>query len=167
MDSSEIKATLRYGRFVQGWRVKLLYIAIAVCSLMPISTIVMLISVFLNAFSWESEMLFGVLFGNAFCILIGVVCIVSLQRHNKVKKEVEKWLTDAVLLKAEITRMDIVDRTYKPYQIKVEFYYNGKKFIHTSNPGNFFTGYRKIFLNFTGKTRVIVYSPEFDQVLFK
>ena len=164
---TEIKATLKYGRFVQGWRISLLYITIFITCMMPVITIIMLISSLYGVFTWEREMLFGIVFGNIFSITLGAICVYYLYRHKKVKNQVKNWLSDAILIKAKVSRMDILDSRYKPYQIKVEFSYNGKKYTHISEPGNFFTGYRKIFLRFINKDCKILYSPKFNQVMFK
>ena len=145
---TEIKATLKYGRFVQGWRIGLLYITIFISCIIPVCTIIMLISSFYGIFSWEEEMLFGMVFGNTFSILLATVCIYYLFRHKKVKNQVKNWLFDAIPLTAKVTRADVSGSRYKPYQIKVEFIYNGKKYNQFSDSGNFFTGYRKIFLKF-------------------
>ena len=163
----EIKATLKYGRFVQGWRIILLYIIVFITCIMPLTTIIMLISSFYGIFSWEKDMLFGILFGNVFSILLGAICIYYLYHYKKVIKCVKLWLSDAVPINAKVARIDVLDSRYKPYQIKVEFSYNGKKYTYISEPGNFFIGYRKIFLRFIKKDCEILYSPKFEQVMFK
>lgn len=163
----EIKATLKYGRFVQGWRIGLLYITIFISCIIPVCTIIMLLSSFYGIFSWEEEMLFGIVFGNTFSILLATVCIYYLCRHKKVKNQVKIWLLDAVPITAKVTRIDVLDSRYKPYQVKVEFFYNGKKYKQFSNPGNLFTGYRKIFLQFTKGDCKILYSPKFGQIMFQ
>ena len=164
---SDVKATLKYGRFVQGWRVLLLYVTVFITCILPVSTIIMLIFSFYGVFAWENEMLFGIIFGNVFSIFLGAICFYYLYRHKKVIKRVKVWLSDAVLINAKVTRVDVLNGRYKPYQIKVEFFYGGKKITRISEPGNFFTGYRKIFLQFAKNDCEILYSPKSDQIMFK
>ena len=162
---TEIKATLKYGKFVFGWRIGLLYAAVIVAFTMPVITAVIAVFYLVGTVTLDKDAVFVLIVQNGFCIFLGVCCLCYLLRHKRVLKQVKEWLKDAVPLTAKVIRTDVLEKSSKPYQIKAVFVCDGKELTRISESGNFFTGYRKEFLRFTGK-REILYSRKYDQVLF-
>lgn len=84
--------------------------------------------------------------------------------HKRNIKEIQKWMQDAVVLKANVYRLDLLSPVYAPYQIAVRFKYNGVKREQTQRP-NIFLGYHKMLAKYVGAKIPIAYSPKYDQVI--
>ena len=165
MDPSEISATLKYGKFIYGRRLNLLKAAMGVSLLLPIVTIIIIIQIALKVFFIESDMLVALILGNLFSLFLFVICNYFRSYHNRINREIIKWLADAVYVKAKVFRVDTSDPGSKPFQVGVEFSYNEQIKNFESQTGNYFTGFPKIFLRFIGDIEIL-YSPEYDQVIF-
>ena len=165
MSIKDIKATLKYGKFIFGKKMIVLYIATISPLLMPFSSILAIFLIAFNVFSLDKDMIFPIIYGNIFCVSVSLISLFYIFRYKKINAEVKKWLEDAVLIKADIFRLDSHPNDFKPYQIEVVFFIDGKKKVKISDKGNAIIGYNKWLLRFAGNNCQILYSRKFDQVM--
>lgn len=166
MSIKKIKATLKYGRFVAGWRFYILYIGIIVSLLMPIITVIIIALCYQGTLIMNNDMVIALILGNILLISSAVIHISLLIRHKKIYKEVGEWIRDAVLVRAEIKRLDNKKNPiYQQYQIEVKFLFEGRTVKKVGTPGDMIGGRHKIFISFVGKNQQILYSPQYQEVM--
>lgn len=109
-----------------------------------------------------------VLFGGVTAIFLYII-----KKNKKLEKEIKIYLQDAVLLEAQtedIGSLSVSRRFYDGTKIRVNFEYEGKVITKESgNPkkaGKITNGYDKVFWKYINRTINILYSPQYDQVMF-
>ena len=130
MEISKISGTLEKGRFYSGGLVKLLYFSIVICILaMPLTILVGFANV-------ETEGLYNVLWVSILAIIFEVgfagMFLYLIKKNNKLKKEIQIYLQDAMLLEAQtedIGGPSISRRFYDGTKIRIAFRYEGKTII--------------------------------------
>ena len=114
----------------------------------------------------NNDMVIALILGNILLISSAVIHISLLIRHKKIYKEVGEWIRDAVLVRAEIKRLDNKKNPiYQQYQIEVKFLFEGRTVKKVGTPGDMIGGRHKIFISFVGKNRQILYSPQYQEVM--
>ncbi len=171
---NRIDATLKYGQFfTSGWLV-FFYSLIAFCAIMPVSSIVYLILVFLGIEIPDSETTLSLTCSNIVCCatILGVIYV--LYRNCKLKKKILIWLEDAIELTAETTTLDRFRTFGHPIaetKLQVEFYYCGVLKIQSSyddaKEDHWYkrNGFFKILSKYADRTIKILYSPKYDEIL--
>lgn len=159
----EVKATLKYGKTINGWRKRMLFVFTVMFMLFLCIAIAM--PFILGKAYHEDE---TIKFTVVSCISgfsIGLLLFLTLTALNvKHNKEISEWLKDAVTLKAQVKKDDVGISLYGPNTVVVKFSYNKKNIVKKSR-GNYFFGYPKIFLLYTGEKKIL-YSPRYDEVMF-
>ena len=164
ISESNIAASVKYGKYVGRRALMGLYMLLATATLIPIVTIAVVISSHEGLMVLESEIVITLIFINTFALFLICVAVSLLLYHKRNIKEVQKWMQDAVVLKASVYRLDLLSPAYDPYQVAVRFTYNGAQREQTQRP-NKFLGYHKILVKYVGKQISIAYSPKYDQVI--
>ena len=171
MEISKVSATLEKGRLFSKGILVLLYIGNISVFFVFLIGLLMAVTNFL-----ENGNAQGILFlccSLLFCgIFIGGFTFLIV-RDKKLKKDVKLYLENAVLLEAQtkdIGSLSIYRRFYDGTKIRVSFRYNGK--VITKESGNpekakrINNGYDKIFWKYINQKINILYSPQYDQVMF-
>lgn len=164
IEKYKIKSSLSYGKIFYGKSEYLLYIFLFILIMDPIITIGIIILVLLGEMQFTHEVMESIIFLNCFWVLIFGVILWRIIHNNKLKKKIELWLEDAVFIKASAKRLDLMNITYKPYQIEVSFIYKDVRHKYISKAGNAIIGYYKFFSEPT-KELNILYSPKYEEVL--
>lgn len=166
MSNANIKAVLSYGKVFTGKeRIFLNFIFYFLGGVHILSVSIIILLLIIERQSIE-DMLYGLITLYLFSMIVFMVSLVLFVRNNKVIKKINLYLTDAVFVSAKITRCDMEELSFKPYQVKVYFKFNDIKKIMVSNPGNPITGYNKIFSKYDGKVIDVLYSNSYNQILF-
>lgn len=160
----EVKATLKYGKTINGWQKRMLFV-FTVMFLLFLCIMIAMPFILGKAYYEDKTIKFTV----ASCIVLFSVCFLlflTLTALNvKRNKEISEWLKDTVTLKAQVKKDDVGISLYGPNTVVVKFSYKKKNIVKKSR-GNYFFGYPKIFLLFLGDNREILYSPRYDEVMF-
>jgi len=162
MQLSNIDASLSHGLFVAGKKMSFLCFATSLLLLLPLLTIIMLI---IPGIEWERKMIIALVMGNLLFISLFILIINLIAGYKKLEKKVVLWLEDAIRLRALTMRLDKVSLAYKPFQIQVNFEFDGRMYQRVSAPGNVIKGYHKIFSRYGDREINILYSPKYDEVL--
>ena len=164
MDLSKISGTLEKGRFYSGGVLKFLYFSTIMCALIVPLTILAGIA------NIKTEGITNVvlIISLAFVLFGGVTAIFLyiIKKNNKLKKEIQIYLQDAILLEAQtedIGSPSISRRFYNGTKIRIAFRYEGKTIIKESgNPERAWrvnNGYDKVFWKYVNrKNKHIVFS---------
>ena len=170
MEISKISATLEKGRFYSGALLKFLYFSIIICvSIIPLSIMVGIANIKTEGLANVVVVicLLFVIFGG-----MTVIFLYILNKNNKLKKEIKIYLQDAVLLESQTEEVGgaIYRRFYDGTKIRICFRYNEKVITKESgNPkkaGRINNGYDKVFWKYINRKIYILYSPQYDQVMF-
>ncbi len=161
----KIYASLEFGRLVFGPKLLLLYIALAVCLLIPLATIGIIITYFCGDMDLTKNIIILLIFINLIMILCIVLNAITINRKKKINRFIIEVLKDGIKISARAEQLDVNNKNYKPYRILVTFEYNGQIKQKLSNSGNIALGYNKYFLTYCGHPFNILYSPKYDHVL--
>jgi len=119
----------------------------------------------MGGMDWNEDMVIALIGGNMFCVFYASVFLYAIVSNNKLNKKITLWLEDAIQLRAFTMRLDTISLKYKPYQLQVNFEFDGKIYQRISAPGNIIKGYHKIFKKYADRYINILYSPKYDEVL--
>ena len=159
------RATLKYGRVIQGWRLVGLIVLIATM-LATLLFSVVVYCVFKSEIDLNVEEIFYCLLGIVFFLVGFIICLTLLILNMRRNHEISLWLKDSILIHADVIRIDKNIKFLGPNQVLVKFKFKKKKIRKLSRRGNIFIGYPHIFLKFEGENVPILYSPKFDEVIF-
>ena len=160
----QVKATLKYGKTINGWRKKML-VVFTVMFLLFLCIMIAMPFILGKAYYEDKTIKFAIVSCIAGCA-IGFLLFLTLAVCNvKRNRIISEWMKDAVTLKAKVKKCDIGFDLFGPNTVSVSFSYKKKKIVKRSG-GNCFVGYPKIFLLFLGDNRESLYSPRYDEVMF-
>lgn len=171
MELSRISGTLEKGRFYSGGLLKFLYFSTIMGALVVLFTILAGIA----NIKTEGVINVVVIIFMAFVLFGGVTAIFLyiIKKNKKLEKEIKIYLQDAVLLEAQtedIGSLSASRRFYDGTKIRVSFEYEGKVITKESGSlkktGKITNGYDKVFWKYINRTINILYSPQYDQVMF-
>lgn len=167
MKKRRIVATLAYGKIFSPM-IMTMFIVMLFCGVMLIPLLIVF-AILRN----EYLLLLGLLL-SVLCIFLSVYAIVH---HIRIKREINLWKQDAVLLMAKskiIEEKTVYDRGIpqgKEAKVSVKFQYNENKLKHVSGEKikkdifHSYKGFDSIFLKYGDCEIDILYSPRFDQVM--
>lgn len=171
MDISKVSATLEKGRIFSKGILALIYIGDVSFIYVFFVGLLMSITSFLG-----NNIPIGVLLLACSLLLCGIFIssfTFLIVRDKKLKKEIKIYLQDAVILEAhteDIGSLSIYRRFYDGVKIRVEFRYDGKVITKESGDpkraGKIIHGYDKVFWKYANRKINILYSPQYDQVMF-
>ena len=159
----QVKATLKYGKTINGWRKKML-VVFTVMFLLFLSITIAMPFILGKAYYEDKTIKFTIvscIAGFSIGLLLFLTLAVCNVKRNRI---ISEWMKDAVTLKAQVKKDDVGISLYGPNTVVVKFSYKKKNIVKRSR-GNYFFGYPKIFLLYTGE-REILYSPRYDEVMF-
>lgn len=171
MELSKISGTLEKGRFYSGGLLKFLYFSTIICALVvPLAIAAGIANIKTEGVANVIVIIImaSVLFGGVAAIFLYII-----KKNENLKKEIKIYLQDAVLLEAQtkdVGSLSVYRRFYDGTKIRVSFRYNGKVITKESgNPkkiGRINNGYDKVFWKYINRTINILYSPQYEQVMF-
>lgn len=167
-DKKRIAGSLKYGLIVDSYKsfLTLAIVAVAFCSVGGIIGVILLaVYTALGSVNWGACAI-GIL---AICVAMALIWynfVKWVRKYVGIKKEMEMWLKDAVMLKAYSTKIkeentSVVDALVgevAKYRISIGFKYNGCHYKHKSSVDS-------CWRDFCDKEIDILYSPRFREVI--
>lgn len=176
IDLADIKITLKYGFFNGESRKKIFwaYIPLVFFALFGIALGITMATIqYIN----KPEPILSVV-GTLITIILGIslapiVGYLLLHRNERIRKEIEKWVEDAILVDAYIRELDRKPGIiYTLIKFQVEFNIEGIPYIRSSEqeeqmPGSYksLKGYFADMSKYINRNVKILYSPKYDQVM--
>lgn len=172
-----IAGTLKYGCFDgdEMKRVIPAYIAFSlVCVFMGIGIEILLITGVIGSSNPDKGQDIFVIVGCIFfSVFLPLIIGILIYRNEKQKKEVVRWLDDAIELQAYSRGIDVIQSTLSInnlYKIQVEFKYDGKIYSYESRGKQFSAakytyGYHKVWKDYADIKVNILYSPTYKEVI--
>lgn len=107
-------------------------------------------------------------------ILSNIVClgmfagIIGIWAYDVwLKKKIELWVRDGIVVNAVVNKVDITSPHYSPERVVLRFDCNGKTYAKLSTDNIMKRHRNKIFIENENRAVAIVYSPIFDVVMLK
>ncbi len=127
ISESNIVATVKYGKYISHRGLINLYLLLITSIILMITTIASIIFALVGLMVLDRENIVTIIIIDIFALFLMSIAIGLLLYHKRNIKEIQKWLKDAIVLKAKVQRLDLLFPTFRPYQVSVRFKYNGKE----------------------------------------
>ena len=169
MNLSDIDATLEGGRFFSGALKGFLIFTITILLLIVVIIAIAFSCGIVTLELYQTILLLvlsTLLLGGAAACLLYFLC-----QNRKTEILIKEYLKDAVRLKASVTDMSdsLVHRIYSGIKIQISFRYNDIDYVRQSGKKDgkkADNGYDKVFIKYANKEVPILFSPNYEQVLF-
>lgn len=157
---TDIGASLQKGPVWGTVITKFLWIMLIVMGLTSIAFVMA------SIFSWEKLGVIGVLGFAAEISLLDIVILYFIVRNQRLKKAINQWLQDAVLLKAFSYTVDSFRVYFQPIPaVSLQIRFRYLKTMYTQYSGTKKVTRYTTFAQYADRELLIAYSPKYDQVM--
>lgn len=165
MELGIFAGTLKKGELLSKKKLVIAYIGLIISIIIPFITLGVILTIFLGAMDWNSNIITALVFINLFGVIIFLAILLSLKKYYNIKKTIMKCMIDSKKTIAFVRRVDIIDIRFKPYQVEFSFTLEGKEYQRLSPKNNPIVGYNKYFLKFVNQNIPILYSKKHDEII--
>ena len=163
--NNDIAMVFNCGQHFRGWKSRFLWFTAIFMLLFPLLTLAVAITVWAGAMDWTKQIIFTFTFGNVVMFALYSIILWILIQNILLRKNISKWLEDAVEVVANVKRLDLLGQSLVAGKIEISFNLDGHFIRAESDFSSKVFAKNRPLMKFLDCKLILLYSPTYDRIL--